>query len=294
MEHLNAIKLQGLKNKLDTQLWDACDGDIGSNEDIRNKRFVSRIIVYFHSIFHIGIEDKRYDIDEVCIDGDSDLEPDEPTYELYIFGETFGFYCDSKEQLFKVLTNRANDGDIFHYCPFYIHSFIYDKYKEITTNTKTYPEPDLECDEDIPLYDNDECPCCMEKYGITETTTLVGNHPTKKIIKKTKKLVIKRNTYCGHPLCLECFKTICEGDKICCPTCRVDYEYDLEQGTLALDIEIINKMIEQRDDYLIEICDVNAVVEQALYSDGYDGLLCCEGFVIENDDWFFGLKEYMF
>ena len=46
--------------------------------------------------------------------------------------------------------------------------------------------------DNVPLFDVNECPCCMEEWGATKISVFVGN-------KRIKPCVIKRYTHCGHP-----------------------------------------------------------------------------------------------
>ena len=168
-------------------------------------------------------------------------------------------------------------------------------YRNITIE---YSEPDVECDENIPLFDTDECPVCMKKFGITETQQLIGNHPTKKILKTTKKICIKRNTYCGHPLCLDCFKTICENKyETICPICRGNYR---NTGDLIKNCEShylkdkdIYDMIDNKDSMLLYMVDIPKLVTQSVIAGGYKHLFMCKGFAIDdnNKEMFFGKDE---
>ena len=55
---------------------------------------------------------------------------------------------------------------------------------------------------------------------------------------------------------------------------------------MSLDINSITAMIEEQDDYLLEVVDVPAVVNQAIIADGLPHLLKCEGVLYETDEWF--------
>lgn len=306
--HLTLIKERGLKDKLLTLLGDQ-EIQRGSADDIEgNRKFACYITEYFEEIFGTTINDKRYDVDDVEVFRYNNIfgnEFGEPSYELNIFGysQPYAFYCDTRLNVKKLLIRRAEENEeLFIYNPVYLAGFIKDEYKNQYRKEITYPEPDLDLDtdeegNDIPIFDTDDCPVCMEKFGITEIQSLIGNHPTKKIIKTKRNIVIKRNTYCGHPICMECFKSICEGCNVSCPICRVDYEEtgDVEITTtgVSLDIKDIEAMIEGGDDYLFEVVDIDAVVNQAIISDGYKHLLRCEGLEIDDDDeyWFCGLDR---
>ena len=82
---------------------------------------------------------------------------------------------------------------------------------------------------DESLYDSDSCPCCREKFGVTEyceeiKPEFIAPRSNKKRMKKWTVVKDKRHTHCGHPVCLECFNAICGRDKPSCPQCRRSYE----------------------------------------------------------------------
>ena len=198
--------------------------------------------------------------------------------------------CSSYDRLKKILEMRCKDDEeLFYYNSNYITHYIKDEYKYSHHTEIDYCEPDLECDdEDIPLYDCDDCPICMEKFGINETTHLIRQ----KVVKTIKNICVKRNTYCGHPLCIECFKNICNSNKVCCPICREDYEESgdvmIHHREIELDNDTILEMIEEQDHRLLEVVDIEALVEQSITADGYEHLLHLDGFCNTEDRVFWG------
>ena len=178
--------------------------------------------------------------------------------------------CCGKYHLLNVLENCYFEGDaIFDAQPIYVHGLIKEGCSTIHTTEIEYVEPDLECEEDIPLFDCDECPVCMEKFGLNETRKLIN----KKIIKITKTVCVKRNTYCGHPLCIECFNGICRpGDKNICPICRADYvdtgDITTTESQEEIGFEEVEEMMEGQDERLKEIVDIEALVAQMVVSEG--------------------------
>ena len=253
--------------------------------------FVDNLCANFHTIFpDMG----EFDLNKITISYTDDVET-RFNYELLIYDRYFYFVCERKDQLKKYLIYEIVDGSkLFSYNPIYILGFVKDESRMYHTKEVEYPEPDLETDEDIPLYDTDDCPVCMEKFGITERQELIGNHPTKKVLRRTKTICVKRNTYCGHPLCLTCFKTICNSSNVCCPCCRTNYEDSgdvyINESTHILSDEDINDMIDNEDDMLYDMVDINALVDQSICADGLGHLLGCD-FVVENDEMLFGVDD---
>jgi hypothetical protein len=122
----------------------------------------------------------------------------------------------------------------------------------------TYVEPDLKTD-DVPLFDTDECPCCMEKWESNYT--------------------IKRNTYCGHPICMKCFEKCCEENYPKCPMCRKEYG---ETGDIVKEIisthihiseEITQTLFRYSDPKLFDLVNIEGLIQQSVLSDGIENIL---------------------
>ncbi len=216
-------------------------------------------------------------------------------YEI-VFNDKYYYYCcNNKYNMNEIVKHLAYDEEeLFLYNPIYVYGFLKPEYRFEYHKDIEYPEPDLETDEeDIPLFDTDDCPCCMEKFGITEKQELVGNHPVKKILKTTKTICVKRNTYCGHPICITCFKTICNSNNVSCPMCRVEYEETgdvyINEYTTEITEKCVFDMIESKDDMLLDMVDYDKLIEQSVIADGYAHLLHMEGFTYEDDMFFIGL-----
>jgi hypothetical protein len=290
--------LRSLKEKLETII----ENDKENYEDYekywgRHKFFVITLIKNFDEIFKTPITDETFSLEEVKLTFQEDSDDNKWNYEVVMFGKYHYFCCNTYHNLHNLLKHYAiEEEELYLYTPAYLHSFLKDEYKIIHHKDIDYPEPDLECDEDdIPLYDTDDCPCCMEKFGITEKQELIGNHSKKKILKTTKTICVKRNTYCGHPICIECFKTICNSDNVKCPMCREDYEetgdVEINEWGEVLTIEDITNMADRQDDMLLDMVYIDELIEQSICADGWSHMLRCEGFVYEDCDYFFGKDE---
>lgn len=293
------LTLRSLKEELDYRLWKGSGKAEAErlNKIDQHSFFVITLIKNFDEIFKTPITDETYNKNEVKIVYQEDSDDNKWNYEVVMFGKYHYFCCNTYNHLHKVLKYYAiEDDEIYLYTPLYLHNYIKDEYKIQHHKEINYPEPDLECDdEDIPLYDTDDCPVCMEKFGITEKQELIGNHPTKKILKTKKTICVKRNTYCGHPICIECFKTICNSCNVSCPMCRENYEdtgdVDIDEWTSELDVDDVIEMVDSQDDMLKDIVDVDALIEQSVCADGWSHMLRCEGFVYDDCDYFFGKDE---
>ena len=108
----------------------------------------------------------------------------------------------------------------------------------------------------------------------------------------------KRRTHCGHPLCLECFNTICGRDKPSCPQCRRSYEETgdmrITQWEETIDENYIVRLInEERNDLLLKISNVEAVVKQTLiFVESYAIELGCNDYAnFDNNGVWFGCFE---
>ena len=108
----------------------------------------------------------------------------------------------------------------------------------------------------------------------------------------------KRHTHCGHPLCLECFNTICGRDKSSCPQCQRSYEETgdmrITQWEETIDENYIVRLInEERNDLLLKISNVEAVVKQTLiFVESYAIELGCNDYAnFDNNDVWFGCFE---
>ena len=120
----------------------------------------------------------------------------------------------------------------------------------------------------------------------------------KKIKKVRTKYTIKRNTFCGHPLCLDCFKRINEFDNGACPICRSYYR---ETGDINADIweeeiteEMVFDMIKRRDDGILpELVDWMGVVRQSVIADGLASLTDCRcEYTMNDESMFFGVVDF--
>lgn len=257
----------------------------------------------FGEIFKKEIDDVEYNPDEVSIyyhyenDEPIDNEENPLNYEITMFGNHYDFVCDKRQNLKKILKCRAYGGaELFNYNPVYIIGFCdKDTGDDMETN---YYEPDPELD-DVPFYDVPECPCCMDSWGVSETTTIVGNPLKKHIIKRKKHYTIKRNTFCGHPLCMECFKKICESDEPSCPMCRKLYtdtgDIEIVEEYPNITDDMIRDMIKNYDDALLDIVDIDALITQAIIADGIPHLLQLRCFVDDDEHNFIaGIQEHPF
>ena len=134
------------------------------------------------------------------------------------------FYCDTYEAAKKMIVNDAFNGNFMTFFSTYIYGFV----SEITKTSYYHQEIEYSRPDES-LYDSDSCPCCREKFGVTEyceeiKPEFIAPRSNKKRMKKWTVVKDKRHTHCGHPLCLECFNTICGRDKPSCPQCRRSYE----------------------------------------------------------------------
>ena len=145
-----------------------------------NEYFANTLVNNFNEIFKTPITDKTYDSYEVKVNyiGNSN---DKWDYVMTIFNKRHYFICNDYKNCDQKLINDCKKGEtLFNHNSLYICGFIKDGMRNYHNITIEYSEPDVECDENIPLFDTDECPVCMKKFGITETQQLIGNHPTKK------------------------------------------------------------------------------------------------------------------
>ena len=116
---------------------------------------------------------------------------------------------------------------------------------------------DLEIPEPENKYDVDECPVCMEQ---TEN---------------------KKFGHCGHCLCSDCFLKVVQSDNAVCPCCRTEWDYtpsgsdnDTVYTQEPFDEDDVMEYIDNDNaDMLRTICDINGVVTDAIYTDGYEHLL---------------------
>ena len=291
--------LAHLKTELDYHLWSGAGKAEAERQQAIDQHifFVNTLIDNFDEIFKTPITDETFSLEDVKLTFQEDSDDNKWNYEVVMFGKYHYFCCNTYYNLNKILKYYATDEEeLYLYTPAYLHSFLKDEYKIIHHKDIEYPEPDLECDEDdIPLYDTEDCPCCMEKFGITEKQELIGNHSKKKILKTSKTICVKRNTYCGHPLCIECFKTICNSDNVKCPMCRTDYEetgdVEINEWGEELTIEDITDMADRQDDMLMDMVDIDDLIRQSVCVDGWSHMLRCEGFVYDDCDYFFGKDE---
>ena len=295
----SALLLRNLKEELDYHLWKGS----GKAEAERQQKidqhifFVKTLIDNFNEVFKTPITDETYNKNEIKIVFQEDSDDNKWNYELVIFGKYHYFCCNTYANLHKILKYYAYDEEeLYYYTDLYLYHYLKDEYKIQHHKEIIYPEPDLETDEEEhPLFDTDDCPVCMEKFGITEKQELIGNHPTKKILKTTKSIVVKRNTYCGHPICMNCFKTICNSCNVSCPMCRENYldtgDVEIEEWTTEITQDEIAEMRERQDDMLLDMVNIEPLIQQSIYADGWSHMLRCDGFVLEDCDFFFGKDE---
>ena len=154
---------------------------------------------------------------------------------------------------------------LYIYNPVYVYGFLNANYSNETETITEYIQPDPELD-NVPLFDTEECPVCFERWGLHKITTMVGNHPTKKVSKTITKCVIKRNTFCGHPLCMDCFNTISSLPTCACPVCRGNYTI---QGDIVVQSEHrplteadVVEMLEDCDEDLLNMVNFTRVIKQ--------------------------------
>lgn len=289
--HLQLIKEKALNRTLKrllmpyTPVW-------GSKEHFLQEQhhyLADFITNSFGEIFKIPIDDETYNPDEVSII--YQYEEFEPcaeeenafNYGITIFGNDYNLVCDKRQNLKKILKNKAYGGaELFYYNPTYIIGFCdRDTGSEMERN---FYEPDPELD-DVPFYDVPECPCCMDKWGEHRGEPIIVGNPLKKhIIKRKIYHTIKRNTFCGHPLCMDCFKKICDdNDEPSCPMCRKLYtdtgDIEMEEEYPNLTDDMIRDMIRTYDDALLDIVDIDALITQAIIADGLPHLLHLETFI---------------
>ena len=207
-------------------------------------------------------------------------------------------YCDTYEAAKKMIINDAFNGNFMTFCPTYIYGFVSEIMKTSYYHQEIeYSRPDES------LYDSDSCPCCREKFGVTEyceeiKPEFIAPRSNKKRMKKWTVVKDKRHTYCGHPLCLECFNTICRRDKPSCPQCRRSYEETgdirITQWEETIDENYIVRLInEERNDLLLKISNVEAVVKQTLiFVESYAIELGCNDYAnFDNNGVWFGCFE---
>jgi hypothetical protein len=290
-QYLRQVLTQQLENETDYFLMEH-----------QHNYFINTLCDNFEDIFKLPITAKL--LEDVRSSNLSIEYYEDPNtkwnYALSMMSEEYNFCCNDYDNVRNIICYYAVEEDeLFNnYQGIYVYGFLKPEYRNIHSREIEYPEPDLECDEDIPLYDVDECPCCMEKFGITEKQELIGNHPTKKILKKTKTFCIKRNTYCGHPLCLDCFKTICKSGNTKCPMCRQDYN---DTGDVAITDraeeiteQVVRDMMANNDDMLFDMVNIPAIINQQIISDGLASVLGINSISSYSNDtnetYYFGLE----
>ena len=175
------------------------------------------------------------------------------------------FFCDKEDVLLDAVIEYLKDDGILLVTPSFIVNNLKTRYKTHTITEIESNFPD-ENDEDIPLFDTDECPVCMETFNENENK-------------------LKRRTFCGHPICYECFDTIIKCSKKECPLCRADYEeWDLEVETYTTEVdedEIREIQEENEVNTLLRMVNIDDLAVSIVSTDGYDGLL---GLDLENWD----------
>jgi hypothetical protein len=162
------------------------------------------------------------------------------------------------------LDNRTLEYVKEHLCYFnktiLFHNLKPDIYKEVI-------EYDSEEEEPEKVYENDNCPICLECYDDND--------------------IIKKVGCCGHMCCNGCYNHIINSNNSRCPTCREVWD-DATNETEYIEWEQddINELCEGEDiDLLNEIIDVNGVKDDVINYDGYSqtlGFEECEYYDINN------------
>jgi hypothetical protein len=117
------------------------------------------------------------------------------------------FFCHTEESLTLHIIEELIDNSTINYIePSLILSCLKPRY--MTTNILEihHQHPDNK----NPLYNCDSCPVCLEEFDPTNNCEATPKN--------------RRNTFCGHPVCYDCFNSIARSNKKECPMCRVDYE----------------------------------------------------------------------
>lgn len=119
------------------------------------------------------------------------------------------------------------------------------KYKIVECFNDKFPEK---------IYDNDNCPVCLENYENN-----------------------KHTPYCGHILCGDCYQSIMNSNNLCCPTCRNDWEMIIDECELEVEYEFddIEELIMNNDEETLKnIIDIPKLVDNLNEYDenwmGYD------------------------
>ena len=128
-----------------------------------------------------------------------------------------------------------------------------DIYKEII-------EYDSEEEEPEKVYENDNCPICLECYDEND--------------------VIKKVGCCGHMCCEGCYSTIINSNNSRCPTCREVWDDATnEPEYVEWEKDDIKELCDGEDiETLNEIIDVNGVKEDVINYDGYSQTLGYEDY----------------
>jgi len=193
------------------------------------------------------------------------------------YGFEIDLFCDTEQKLLDFIVESFKEDEAILYTnPEYILDNLKQRYRYETIYEIEHIEPD-EDGEDNPLYDCEDCPVCMDAFSYK-----VENVTIEDINKR------KRNTFCGHPVCYECFETIAKSDNKTCPICRADYEeYDIVCDEYEKSIEVDYIIGLQEDGYrtsfhqLLKITNLDDLALDCVRVDGYSHLI---GFEWENWD----------
>lgn len=191
-------------------------------------------------------------------------------------------FCGSKDCLLDVLIDDLKDETLLYINPYCIVNNLKKKYKFITNyeETHNYPDENEISFGNIPLYDCDDCPICMDTFEMFNNDKC------------------KRKTFCGHPLCYKCFDTIIKGDKSVCPTCRVDFKINdviIEVNREPVDKEYIEMLQDENNiDLLLKMTNIVGVATDCIHIDGYSHMLRFNYFNEDDndDDLVFATYEY--
>jgi hypothetical protein len=257
-----------------------------SAKNLRNHHFIETLIANWDEIFKSLDYDTTRVLEADCDKivhyiGDGDVWD----YEVVLFNKKLYFICDTLDRCEEKLIEdvQENPEKLFTLSSLYVCGFIKEENSQVEVE---YSEPDPKID-NVPLFDVNECPCCMGEWGATEISVFVGN-------KRIKPCVIKRYTHCGHPLCMKCFEKCCEDDDPTCPLCRAKYEETGDLRKIETHSNINSKaaqdLFQLQDPRLIDLVELDAIIHQSVISYGLAHLFSCEGFVKEGSGYFFGTE----
>lgn len=204
----------------------------------------------------------------ICYDDEND-EPCE---------DELDFFCNTEEVLLDLLISDIKDETILYLTPSCIVNNLKLRYKYIIDYTIEDQHPDIG-DDESPLYNTDDCPVCMETF---DTANLCDPTPRN-----------RKNTFCGHPICYECFDTIIRSNNKTCPICRSDYEDNdvicYENEKLVEEEYIEALQTSQNIDRLIKITNIEDLALECIQIDGMAHMLRMD-FIIKDND----IGQYIF